>query len=88
MLGLAIFVILCIALLFWPARSAKMVFVFISLFCLLRAGSAIFWLSYPANAFASPRPTDRQLYRWLLASMSVASVAYFHYRGRQQHEQA
>jgi hypothetical protein len=29
-----------------------------------------------------------QLYRQLLSSVAVASIAYFYYRGRQQREQA
>jgi hypothetical protein len=87
-LALTIFVGLFIPLLFRPARSAKTVFVFISLWCFLRGGSALIGLSYPVNAFSSHRPSTSQLYRWLLMSVAVGSIAYFHYRGRQQHEQA
>jgi len=87
-LALAIFIILGLALLFRPVRSARIIFVFISLFCFLWGGSALFWLSYPANAFSFPRPMPAQLYRQLLSSVAVASIAYFYYRRRQEREQA
>jgi hypothetical protein len=86
-LALAILIILGLGLLFRPARSARTIFVFVSLFCLLWDGAALFWLSYPANAFSSHRPTPAQLYRQLLGSVAVASIAYFHYRARQQPDQ-
>jgi len=80
-LALTIFIILGLALLFRPVRSARTVFIFISLLCLLWGGAALFWLSYPANAFSFPRPMPAQLYRQLLSSLVVAGIAYFHYRG-------
>jgi hypothetical protein len=84
-LALAVYIILFLALLFRPARSAKAVFVFLSLFCLLQIGSNVYWLSYPVNAVAH-RPLTIQLYRSLFMSIAVGLIVYVYYRISQQQQ--
>jgi hypothetical protein len=84
-LALAVYIILFLGLLFRPARSAKAVFVFLSLFCLLQIGSDVYWLSYPVNAIPH-RPLTIQLYRSLFMSIAVAVIVYVYYRTYQQQQ--
>jgi hypothetical protein len=80
---LGVYLILFVGLLFRPSRSAKAVFIFLSLFCLLPIASGLYWLNYPLNAL--PRsPFTMRFFVSLFMSAAVAVIAYVHYRARRQ----
>jgi hypothetical protein len=84
---LGVYVILFVGLLFRPASSAKTVFIFLALFCLLPIASALYWLNYPLAAL--PRsPFTIRFFVSLFTSVAVAAIAFVHYRFRQQHHPA
>lgn len=84
-LFLCVHVILFFGLLFRPARSAKAVFVFLALFCLVPIASSMYWLNYPVSAL--PRsPFTPRFIASLVTSIAIAIVAYIHYRARQQQQ--
>jgi hypothetical protein len=80
---LVVHLVLLLGLLFRPHSSAKAVFVFLALFCLLPVGWAFYWLGYPLRAL----PRSPFTVSWImsvLTSFAVAGIAYFHYRGHVQ----
>ncbi|MEY2493259.1 MAG: hypothetical protein QOH24_2210 [Verrucomicrobiota bacterium] len=78
---LGVYLVLFIGLLFRPARSAKAVFIFLALFCLLPIVSGLYWLNYPLSAL--PRsPFTMRFFVSLFTSVTVAAIAYVHYRAR------
>jgi hypothetical protein len=84
---LIVHLVLLTGLLFQPARSAKAVFVFLALFCLVPIGSAIYWMNYPLREL--PRsPFTPHFLSSLFVSIAVAVIAYIHYRARQQQRHA
>ena len=84
---LFVYVILLGGLLFRPRRSARAVFVFLMLLCVLQIGSGIYWFTYPLRALPQS-PFTAGFFASLLGSIVATAVAYAHFRARHQHNEA
>ena len=82
---LAVYLFLLWCLSFHPVRSAKTVFVFLSLFSLIPIASAFYFMNSPSGVL--PRSAfTLQYFTSLSAALAVAVIAYLHYRARVHHQ--
>jgi uncharacterized membrane protein len=84
---LAVHLILLIGLLIRPDGSAKVVFIFLALLCLLPIASALYWLIYPLSALPHS-PFTRSFLASMFTTIAISIIAYVHLKVRSKHQQA
>ncbi len=84
---LTVYLVLLISLLIRPDGSAKVVFIFLALLCLIPIASALYWLSYPLSELPHS-PLNRSFLCSLFTSFAIAVVAYVHHKIRSEHHHA